>query len=240
MYAYKKTRSKFSDLHMSVFNSGVFYEDTQKWKEFLELAISTNEIQGLITYFSSEQWRCDFHFIGTERDEFLQKYSQYHKYMRLPTHYYWKQEHYEKLYLGRNFDEYLAIAFSVIESIPPYGVAQVCGPISTGGRGSVSENLKCFNEAIQKLSGSKMKQLVFDQMPFEPVFQNFHEERMARGENGYSMDLLNKFYLPIFESGKIRKLFFLHDWKSSIGATWEHKQAERLGMEIEYLPENFV
>jgi len=51
----------------------------------------------------------------------------------------------------------------------------------------------------------------------------------------YLENILTDFYLPIFEGGYIQDLYFIQGWQSSHGATWEHNQAERLGIKIIYI-----
>lgn len=108
-------------------------------------------------------------------------------------------------------------------------IGQVCGPISTGGTGSVHGNLERFQAAIRRLSAAGFN--IFDQMPFEPPMWRINRTPYCRG----SMHLLEEFYLPIFKSGLISTLFFLNSWETSVGASWEHEQAIRLNLKIVYL-----
>jgi len=62
-----------------------------------------------------------------------------------------------------------------------------------------------------------------------------HRIKSQREYDNYDELLLTDFYLPIFESRLVHKLYFLPDWESSTGASWEHKQAIRIGLEIEYI-----
>lgn len=106
----------------------------------------------------------------------------------------------------------------------------MCGPISTGGFGSIKANLNSFNDAIINLQSKNLN--VFDQMPFEIPMKNL-KYKLSGGE--YMEDILTNFYLPIFESGRIQELYFLPHWQSSHGSNWEHEQAKRLGIKITYL-----
>ncbi len=120
----------------------------------------------------------------------------------------------------------LPIALRILERMP-HGVSMVCGPISTGGKGSVEENLALFGVAIETLASRGEN--IFSQMPFERPIQ-----RMKKTNSG----LLNTFYLPIFKSGRVRRLCFLPGWESSEGATWEHERGVELGFEIkEFRPD---
>lgn len=57
---------------------------------------------------------------------------------------------------------------------------------------------------------------------------------MSKSEDFCSLNVY-PIYLPIFESGHVSRLYFIHGWQSSRGANWEHQQAERLGIEVVYL-----
>lgn len=144
---------------------------------------------------------------------------------------YWKDNHYRKLEKASDFKDMLKIAFDILENIPK-PITQVCGPISTGGKGSIEENLKMFPKAAEWLS--KKGHNVFVQAPFENPIQ-----RIKRVYDGYPYALLDKFYLPLFKSGMIDNFAFLPGWQSSTGAKWEHDQAQKLGINILYLPEDW-
>jgi len=117
---------------------------------------------------------------------------------------------------------------------PFWPIAMVCGPISTGGKGSRKENLKVFSRAIDRISVDGL--LVFSQMPFENdmerIFKSSPELQGTR--------LLEEFYLPIFKSGLIKLLCFLPGWENSIGATWEYEQAKTLSIPRIYLSDKYI
>jgi hypothetical protein len=147
---------------------------------------------------------------------------------------YWTEEDKIALKAAQFFPDLAGIALRVLARMPK-PIAHVCGPISTGGVGSIKGNLAVFDATIDYLIAQGIN--VFDQVPFEvPVFRIIGAKRGSRENNM----LLNQFYLPIFESGHVSKLYFIHGWESSEGANWEHRQAQRLGMEIEYLEPNLV
>ena len=110
----------------------------------------------------------------------------------------------------------------------------VCGPISTGGAGSLEANIERFNEAIFTLEN--LGQKIFNQIPFEKAIGRLH----VPGEDGYDWNILYHFYEPIFESGSIRRKFFIPGWESSVGATWERKQAAQLNIEVIDLAEDLT
>lgn len=144
---------------------------------------------------------------------------------------YWTQKHHESLEGATTYKELFVVAESVLREMPP-PVGQVCGPISTGGAGSVEENLKRFERAILDLQESGIE--IFDQVPFEIPMQRIKKSREGSYLD-YDDSLLHDFYLPIFESGLVHTLYFLSDWESSTGARWEHEQAQRLGLVVEYI-----
>lgn len=142
---------------------------------------------------------------------------------------YWQPTDWQSLAAASSFDDCAAIALAILGRMPQ-PIGEVCGPISTGGRGSVEENLKAFDQTINRLLQEGKN--IFDQVPFErPMFALLSSGKETRESDR----LLTAFYLPIFESSLISTLYFMPDWQSSHGATWEHEQAKRLGMEIVYL-----
>lgn len=141
----------------------------------------------------------------------------------------WNSDEKDALGQARSYADLFSIAKGVIERMRQ-PVVQVCGPISTGGVDSMVENIKRLGSIIDELEQKGIE--IFNQVPFQLRMQEIRE---AKGERGYDYTLLNEFYLPLFESNLIRELYFLPDWRSSVGSQWEHEQAERLGMKITYL-----
>ena len=145
----------------------------------------------------------------------------------LDTAKYWDEEDFVALKEAQNFKDLYQIAHLIFARMPG-SIGQVCGPIATGGLGSVKANLEVFDATIRKLQGEG--KIIFDQMPFEWPMQDL-KKKVTDGAN----TILQDFYLPLFESGKIKTLYFIKGWETSYGANWEHDQAKRLGIEIEYL-----
>lgn len=143
---------------------------------------------------------------------------------------YWQDHHRERISKAENYKELFLIAENILRAIPP-PVGQVCGPISTGGVGSVEIHVQRFETAINHLLGRGIN--MFNQIPFQREMFRILSKREA--DQGYDHSLLNDFYLPIFESGLVHTLYFLPDWESSTGARWEHQQANRLKINVEYL-----
>lgn len=141
----------------------------------------------------------------------------------MPNAKYWTDKNYEDLSKARNFSDCLKIAYDVIDSIDGQ-VGIVSGPISTGGSGSIEKNLAEFSRYIEILDTRGEK--IFNQLVFEDKFQE-----LAEGCNEYFMPILEDFFLPIFKSSKISKIWFMPGWQTSTGAKWEFEMAEKLGIE---------
>lgn len=141
------------------------------------------------------------------------------------THF-WTEEDYRDLEASQSFGDLVPIACNVIKRMSP-PVAIVCGPISTGGRGSIEANRHYLQAAIN-LAYEKGHH-TFDQNPFENKLQQL---KLACVHEGYCVHLLEDFYLKVFESGLIHKMYFLPDWQTSTGARWEREVGQRLGIEI--------
>lgn len=133
---------------------------------------------------------------------------------------YWTDKHINDLNKARNFSDCLKVAYDVIDSIDGQ-VGIVSGPISTGGLGSIDKNLAEFSKYIDIMESKGEK--IFNQLPFERKFQE-----LAEGSKGYFMPILEDFFLPIFKSGKIKKIWFMPGWQTSTGAKWEFEIADQL------------
>jgi hypothetical protein len=121
----------------------------------------------------------------------------------------------------------VAIALQILERIPK-PIIQICGPISTGGKGSLEANIAEFNKAIFFFNAKGEN--VFNQIPFQDGMK-----KLKGNIKGYNTRILTEFYLPLFHSRKISKYKFLPNGKGSIGTEWEREQVELLGFEFEDL-----
>jgi len=142
---------------------------------------------------------------------------------------YWTEEDLEAIKKAKDFKELYLIADKILK-IMPHPIVQVCGPIGTGGLGNVEDNLKAFDETIKYLQSKGLN--VFDQMPFEWPMQVL---KFNLSPDVYPESILTDFYMPIFESGLVSEFYFMPNWQTSKGATWEHEEAKRLGIKINYL-----
>lgn len=142
------------------------------------------------------------------------------------TQQYWTTKDLSELDHAETVEVMYAIARRVIERMPR-PIVEVCGPIASGGLGNLEANLNLFNAEIQKLQAQGLH--VFDQMPFELPMQALKKKLKD------PIEILNGFYLPLFESGIVETLYFIKGWESSWGSNWEHDLANKLGIEIKYL-----
>jgi hypothetical protein len=146
---------------------------------------------------------------------------------------YWTTEAYNDLERASEFSHLFPIALKVVQKMPqPLGM--VSGPITTGGS-SIDENVKVFAKIIGALA--KEGKPVFNQLPFQNIMIRLWHEWP---EPGYCMPILTDFYLPLFESGYIKKVYFIPGWEQSFGASWEHAQCKKLGIERIHLSEQFI
>jgi len=141
----------------------------------------------------------------------------------------WTPEELAQIELMSSYKEAVALALRKLQTAPQ-PVAQVCGPITTGGRCSIKGNLRLMRQGILWLASQGKP--VFDQTVFGPLFQKV---RMAKGGE-YDKAVLDEFYLILFESKLVGELHFLPGWQTSFGANWEHQQALRLGLSIVFMP----
>jgi len=141
---------------------------------------------------------------------------------------YWTPFNIFDLNQAKTFEALFSVAHSILLRMPQ-PVSMVCGPISSGGRGSKEENLKVFKRTIKELSDEGI--MIFSQMPFEEPIWRIQKTDYYKG----NYHTLEAFYLPIFESGLVKRFYFIPGWRLSFGASWEHKQAKKLGIEIVFL-----
>ena len=139
---------------------------------------------------------------------------------------------------AKNYQDFLKVAMNILEEISNDSgirpIAQVCGPISTGGTNSRKENLKILSGAIRKLNSDGLT--VFNQMPFENDMERVYKSHPSL----QGLRLLEEFYLPIFESGFISMLCFIPGWTGSTGTKWEHEKARDLNIPRIYLSDAYI
>lgn len=145
------------------------------------------------------------------------------------TKVFWQNEDFESLYTSKNIAEVFEIAKRIIMRMPE-NIAQVCGPVTSGGKGNIKENLIHLNTSIKELQQKGIP--IFDQMPFEETFHRIVKDKSLQQEY---VNILNDFYEPLFRLNKIKTLYFVPGWESSRGANWEYEKAKELKIEIKFL-----
>lgn len=130
------------------------------------------------------------------------------------------------LHGAKEVQRLLDIAIRVINRMPePVGI--VCGPITSGGLGSIKANLTLFNKWIKKLEAEKPHGVsIFSQMYFESHMFRIYKGSLVYNPEG--VDVIGEFYKPLFES-YISAFYFLPGWVTSNGARRERRIAEALG-----------
>lgn len=141
---------------------------------------------------------------------------------------YWEEKDWQDLEKAQNIKDLYIIAERVIGRMPK-PMSSVCGPIATGGFGSIDKNLELFNSEIIRLQKSGVN--VFDQMPFEEMMQKLKNKM---GLDQCCKSIVDDFYTRIFKSGYISDFYFIKGWETSNGAKWEHDIAQKLGIKIIY------
>lgn len=147
---------------------------------------------------------------------------------------YWKEQDSLDLKECENFYEVGQIALRVQMRMPD-NISQVCGPISTGGYGSVEKNMLAFSKTVEKFL--ELGENLYNQVPLEDAIFRI---RGILGDKFDRDELLIEIYGPLFNSGRLKKLYFIHGWESSYGARWENDLGKEKGMEIVHLPKGFV
>lgn len=148
--------------------------------------------------------------------------------MHAPSVYAFLAEDFIDIEDAQTFEDLFAIAVRIIGRLPkPVGICS--GPITSGGEGSIEKNIAKLQTEIRRLQMGG--HCVFNQMPFEDSMQRIKNSPYYKAGN----HLLETFYLPLFRDGHIQIVYFLPDWQSSYGATWEHDRAKECGLEFVYL-----
>jgi hypothetical protein len=111
----------------------------------------------------------------------------------------------------------------------PQPVVRICGPLTSGGKG-YDENFARFAAATRILT--EKGYTVFD-------YFDHDDEEVIKALNLPWPVVMEHYHRPILETGLITTAFFLPEWQSSHGATWEHEMAEALNLEIREFPEEW-
>jgi hypothetical protein len=149
---------------------------------------------------------------------------------------YWSEEKLRLLAEAKSFKEVADVAISVLRSMPTdIKISELCGPISTGGFGDPRKNLLLFERCVEELRIRDFNPL--DVTPMEKKLKELERNWKAEGNSGYCFPILETVYGKIFQSGFIKRAFFLPNWETSFGARWEHKTLNELGIKILNFPD---
>lgn len=139
-----------------------------------------------------------------------------------------------------SFAELIPLALEELKKFSD-GAEIVCGPISTGGRGNIDENVRVFSLTIRALQAEGRP--IFSQIPYEErifFFRKRWQDSDPANNGKYYLPILEEFYRPIMEAGRIRKAWFIPGWESSFGARWERERLTENGAEIQDLSEEWI
>lgn len=155
---------------------------------------------------------------------------------------FWTEEDKARLARVATLEEAADVALAVLERMNQHAsqhgreIVQVCGPMSTGGLGNIAANMAHFERAVNVLKHRGL--LVFDQMPFQDAIIRICKYK--EGDGKYHVEILEVFYRRIFESGHVKRAYFLRDWESSRGATWERWICTELGIIVDEYPDEWL
>jgi hypothetical protein len=147
---------------------------------------------------------------------------------------YWTEKDHLALDNARSFEELSEIALAILTRMqrPTEQVCTICGPMSTGGLGSLEANMARFSLAVNRAKYNGL--LVFEQIPFQNAIVRLSLHKTRRGE--YNHDILELFYRRVFESRHIHRTLFLPGWEDSVGAKWERNLVTSLGLIVSEYP----
>lgn len=132
---------------------------------------------------------------------------------------------------GIEAESFEALAEIGVENLRKQGeCGVVCGPLSTGGTNHQMHNFEIFNAAIRGLK--REGQNIFDQTPYEFGLRRLAFKWEEEGNKGYCMPILDVFYRKLFESGHIKRGWFIPGWQSSFGAKYEREKLAAHGAAI--------
>ena len=154
----------------------------------------------------------------------------------VPVPEFWRGEEFVSLKTISSFDELATIGVRVISRLPE-PVVEVCGPITTGGRGSLKENLHVFEHVTMRLGEDGYH--VFNLLNFQPTIDRLARE-WAVNNQGYCWPILNIFFRQVFDAKKINFGYFIPGWESSVGARWEREALKVLGVVLREVPEEMI
>lgn len=91
------------------------------------------------------------------------------KILERPNGKYWTLEDIQALDEAMMYTDLFIIALRIIDRMPKENLTQICGPITTGGKGSRDANIEEFDKAIFFFISKGEN--IFDQMPFQDAME---------------------------------------------------------------------
>lgn len=152
---------------------------------------------------------------------------------------YWTEKEHRLLETVSTFEETAEVALTILArmSHPNREIAQICGPMSTGGLGNLRANMIRFQLAVDRALDNGL--VVFDQIPFQQAIIRLCKLK-KNNQTEYDWEILEIFYRQIFESGHVHRTLFLPGWQESIGARWERELVTKLGLIVEEYPTHWL
>ena len=149
---------------------------------------------------------------------------------------YWTENDIERLRMAKTLEEAGDIGVMILERMHASGkeIVQVCGPMTTGGLGTLSENMERFAIAIEQARAHGL--LVFNQIPFQEAI----ERLTSHLDEEYCTDILDIFFRKILGCGYVSRALFLSDWESSRGARWEWDFVRSCGIPASPYPDTWL
>jgi len=136
------------------------------------------------------------------------------------------------------YSELSHIALNQLARLKRYAVRSpgiVCGPISSGGLGSIPANIARFELVVNHFT-AKYHGIFFSQIPYEESLWRIQAALKANDPTVYPKGegnpLLEGFYRPIFTSGLVGAAYFIKGWESSDGACWERALCLKQGVSV--------
>ncbi|KND51005.1 MAG: hypothetical protein AB202_01180 [Parcubacteria bacterium C7867-007] len=151
-------------------------------------------------------------------------------------HDHWTEEHLARLDVHETFADAVTHGIEMLTELRKFGlVNQICGPMTTGGLGTLEANMDLFAYAVKM--ARERSYVTFNQIPFQKVIIRITDHH--RG-GPYNMGILTNFYGPLFQSGLVQQLLFLPGWESSTGACKEREFAQEYGIPVMEYPEPWL
>lgn len=125
----------------------------------------------------------------------------------------------------------------VSDDVPVIGIADPISNQPTGNWEQTKPKLQTFEQTTELLISAGYT--VFDERPFLEKVCEIKEAWFIKHKNehpGFCKGLVEEFFKPVLETGKIRQLLLLPEWISSYTSYWEEGYAAQHGIKIIELP----